>query len=62
MTGKQLIEYIEKWKLEDCQIEVQYRDEGGLYFGTDSYIEPFICEPGQKCKYAGVSEHKRLIL
>ena len=46
MTGKELIKYIEIWGLEDCPIEVQYRDDGGCYYGTDHDIEPTIIKRG----------------
>ena len=61
MTGRELIELIQNLKLEDCQVEVQCRDEGGYYYGTDN-IEPEIIEPNQITKYAGCKNYKRLIL
>ena len=61
MTGRELIKYIEAWGLEDCQIEMQCRDEGGYYYGTDR-LEPIIVEPNQPTKYAGCVGYKRLIL
>ncbi|MBP5597273.1 MAG: hypothetical protein J6Y02_17960 [Pseudobutyrivibrio sp.] len=42
MTGKELIEWIKDKKAEDLQIEVQYRDDGGIYYGRDIYIVPSI--------------------
>lgn len=42
MTGGELIKYIQWHHLEDCVIEVQYRDDGGYYFGTDP--EPVLCK------------------
>lgn len=62
MTGRELINYIEKWELEDCKIEVQYRDDGGCYYGTDKEIEPTIVEANADIKYAGCVGYKRLIL
>ena len=62
MTGRQLIEYIQKWGLEDCPVEVQYRDEFGYLYGTDTDIETTIIEPGKYVKYAGCVNYKRLVL
>lgn len=62
MTGKELIKYIEIWGLEDCPIEVQYRDDGGCYYGTDHDIEPTIIEAEQTTKYAGCVNYRRLLL
>lgn len=61
MTGKDLIEYIQKWGLEDYKIEVQLRDEGGYYYGTDE-VEPHIIEAGENSKYAMCKDYNRLVL
>lgn len=61
MTGRELIEYIKKWELEDCKVEVQCRDEGGYYYGTDD-LEPVIIEPNQMFKYSGLKNYKRLVI
>ena len=42
MKGKELIEWIKDNKAEDLQIEVQYRDGGGIYYGRDTDIVPSI--------------------
>ena len=62
MTGRELVKYIEKWGLEDYRIEVQYRDDGGCYYGTDDYVEPLIVEVNTPTKYAGCVEYGRVIL
>lgn len=61
MTGRELIAYIEKWELEDCQIEMQCRDGGGYYYGTEP-LEPTIVEANQPTRYAGCVNYKRLLL
>lgn len=61
MTGRELIAYIEKWGLEDCQIEMQFRDGGGYYYGTD-LPDPIIVEANQTTQYAGCVNYKRLLL
>ena len=38
MTGKDLIKWIEEHNAQDLVFEVQYRDEGGDYYGTDKKI------------------------
>lgn len=38
MTGRELIVWILEHKCEDAKIEVQYRDGGGDYNGTDETI------------------------
>jgi len=38
MTGRELIMWILEHECEDAQIEVQYRDGGGDYNGTDETI------------------------
>lgn len=38
MTGRELIVWILEHKCEDAKIEVQYRDGGGDYNGTDEMI------------------------
>lgn len=37
MTIKDLYEFAEKNKCEDYEIEIQYRDGGGSYYGTDTF-------------------------
>lgn len=61
MTGRELIEFIQYWKLEDCEVEVQYRDDGGCYFGTDAPMLQ-IAEAGISAKYDECKDYKRLIL
>ena len=62
MTGREFIEYIQKWGLEDYKIEVQYRDEGGCYYGTDKETEPRIVEAGDELKYAGRENYNRIVI
>ena len=38
MTGKELIQWIEEHNAQDLIFEVQYRDEGGNYYGTDEML------------------------
>lgn len=40
MTIKELFMWAENNDCLDCDICVQYRDDGGLYFGTDYDIHP----------------------
>ena len=35
MTPKDLYEWAVKHNVQDCDIEIQYRDGGGYYEGTD---------------------------
>lgn len=61
MTGKELIDFIHRHGLENHPVEIQYRDDGGYYYGTDD-PEPEAIEAGQPRKYAGCADYKRLIL
>ena len=36
MTGQELIEWIQTHNAESMDIEIQYRDGGGCYTGTDT--------------------------
>lgn len=47
MTGQELIDWIKQHNAENTVVEVAYRDEGGLYYGTDKNIDPLIV--GEKC-------------
>lgn len=38
MTGRELIKWILDHKAEDKKIEIQYRDSGGDYHGTDEIL------------------------
>jgi len=38
MTGRELIMWILEKNAEDAEIEVQYRDAGGDYSGTDNVL------------------------
>lgn len=40
MTLKELLEWAEKNDCLDCDVCVQYRDDGGLYHGRDYDIHP----------------------
>lgn len=42
MTGRELIQWIIDNDAQDLTVEVQYRDSGGYYFGTDADIKPEI--------------------
>lgn len=42
MTIAELYNWAVKNHAENLEIEVQYRDDGGWYYGTDDYIEPEI--------------------
>lgn len=42
MTVKELYEWAIENKAEDLEIEIQYRDGGGFYCGTDINIAPEI--------------------
>lgn len=46
MTVKELIEALKQYD-ENADVVVQYRDDGGVYYGTDSDIEPFLNEYGE---------------
>ena len=41
MTVKELYEYAEQYGLLDYEIEIQYRDDGGVYTGSSNelYLE-----------------------
>lgn len=38
MTGKELIKWIEEHDAQELIFEVQYRDDGGDYYGTDKNL------------------------
>ena len=40
MTGKELIEWIQRNKAEDLECVVQYRDDGGTYLGGEILEQP----------------------
>lgn len=42
MTIKELYEWAVDNHAEDLDLEVQYRDGGGIYYGTDSELTPII--------------------
>lgn len=42
MTVKELYEWAVENKAEDLEIEIQYRDGGGYYCGTDIDVSPTI--------------------
>ena len=44
MTVKELYEWAKRNNAEDLDIEIQYRDGGGCYSGTDICNEPVICD------------------
>ena len=62
MTAQQLIDWIKKHHAEDAVVEVAYRDEGGLYHGTDMTIDPLIVGEGVTLDYIGTADYERLIL
>lgn len=39
MTIKELYEWAIKNNVEDYDVRIQYRDEGGCYYGTDTLYE-----------------------
>lgn len=42
MTIKELYEMAQASHIEDYDIEIQYRDSGGYYEGTDDLIKQYI--------------------
>ena len=62
MTAQQLIDWIKKHHAEDAVVEVAYRDEGGLYHGTDMDIDPLIVGANVQFQYIGEADYERLIL
>ena len=48
MTLKELLEWAEKNVCLDCDVCVQYRDGGGLYYGEDFDIDPRVEEINAK--------------
>ena len=62
MTGRELIEYIQRKHLEDCVVEVQYRDDGGYYFGTDPEPILYKIEALEDDRWAYTMPFDRLIL
>ena len=62
MTGKELIEYIQKRGLEDHVIAIQYGDSGGYYYGTNEDIEPLIVKANKRCLFDDTKDYDRLIL
>ena len=62
VTGRDLINWIKKYHAEDAIVEVAYRDEGGLYYGTDKKIEPLIVGGGVCMDYIGSAPYTRIIL
>lgn len=48
MTLKELLEWAEKNDCLDCDVCVQYRDGGGLYYGEDYDIYPRLEETDSK--------------
>lgn len=40
MTVKELYEWAKKHDCLDCDIGVQYRDDGGLYYGREYDLDP----------------------
>lgn len=42
MTGEELIQWIKDNKAEHIYFRVQYRDDGGYYYGYDYDINPVI--------------------
>ena len=47
MTVQELYEYAKQRGLLDYEIRVQYRDDGGLYYGADA-VESVLVEDDQK--------------
>ena len=51
MTIQELYEWAKELNIEDYEINIQYRDDGGDYYGEDKYVYQIID-----------SENKRVIL
>ena len=47
MTVQELYEYAKQRGLLDYEVRVQYRDDGGWYYGTDA-VESVLVEDDQK--------------
>lgn len=47
MTVQELYEYAKQCGVSDYEIRVQYRDDGGWYYGTDA-VEYVLVEDDQK--------------
>lgn len=62
MTGQQLIDWIKQHHAENAVVEVAYRDEGGMYYGTDNAIDPLIVGANVQLQYIGKADYERLIL
>lgn len=62
MTGQELIDWIKHHNAENAVVEVAYRDEGGLYYGTDKAIDPLIVGANVQIQYIGKTDYERLIL
>ena len=39
MTIQELYDWAKENKVENCKIAIQYRDDGGDYYGVDDYVE-----------------------
>ena len=39
MTVEELYQWAKENNVEKCEVEIQYRDGGGIYYGTDELIE-----------------------
>ena len=48
MKLKELIDWAEKNDCLDCDVCIQYRDDGGIYYGKDYDIHPTIEEVDSK--------------
>ena len=63
MTGQELIDWIKSHHAENTVVEIAYRDDGGLYYGTDKDIKPIIVGKNETlCKYIEPEDYERLIL
>ena len=62
MTGQELIDWIKRHNAENAVVEVAFRDEGGLYYGTDKNIEPLIVGENVNLQYIGTADYERMIL
>lgn len=62
MTGQQLIDWIKQHHAENAVVEVAYRDDGGMHYGTDKKIDPIIIGKNVDLPFVGMEDYERLIL
>ena len=62
VTGQELIDWIKHNHAEDAIVEVAFRDDGGMYYGTDKDVSPLIVGENVTLPYIDTADYKRLIL